>query len=231
MASVEEIKRVAAEIVAVEPRIDVLINNAGAHFESYSETQDGLESTIAVNHLAYFVLTLSLRPSLRRGSRVVNTASHLHRHTSFEKDNMDLRAGRHHGFWHGFDNYNRSKLYNVLFSRRLSQLWATSEGITVNCCHPGLIRSGFGSGQLGLFEPIFWLILQVLGRSVEAGGSVLTWLATSPQLDGVTGEYYNRFNLEAPSRDATSQANAALLWVKSLEWAKMHPNNVDRKIL
>lgn len=192
-----------------------------AHFGEYIETEDGLEMTIAVKHLAYFVFTLCLRGSLRRGTRVVNTSSHLHRGTRFEEQNLDLRKGKHHGLWHGFDNYNRSKLYNVLFTRYLSQLWATNEGITVNCFHPGLIRSGFGTGQLGFFEPIFWLLVQLFGRTSAAGGEVLTWLATSPELEGVTGQYYNRYNLEVPSADALSFNNAKLLWDKSLEWAKM----------
>jgi NAD(P)-dependent dehydrogenase (short-subunit alcohol dehydrogenase family) len=198
-----------------------------AHFASFTETEDKVESTIAVNHLAYFVLTLSLKPSLHRGSRVVNTSSHLHRSTRFERDNLDLRTGRHYGVLNGFDNYNRSKLYNVLFTRQLSQLWATSEGISVNCCHPGLIRSNIGDGQFGLFEPFFWLLVRAFGRTTKEGGDVLVWLATSTDLEGTTGQYYNRYNLEAPSRDAVDFENARILWKQSLEWSSM--DDVPRK--
>jgi NAD(P)-dependent dehydrogenase (short-subunit alcohol dehydrogenase family) len=170
-----------------------------------------------VNHLAYFILTLSLKPALGKGSRVVNTASHLHRSTKFE---ADLKKGKHFGLLHGFDNYNRSKLYNVLFTLHLARIWAP-EGIKVTCHHPGLIKSGLINGQFGIFEPLIWLLVQIFGRSADAGGQVITWLSTSHDVENISGAYYTRFKLQEPSADARSKANQELLWEQSLRWSNM----------
>lgn len=151
---------------------------------------------------------------------MVITSSELHRRGHFEPDNLDLRKGSHYGLSHLYENYNRSKLYNVIFALRLSQMWA-SEGITVNCLHPGIIRTGLGNGQWGLVEPILSFFAGAFGQSSASGGQVITFLAMSPTLENETGKYYNRYKLQEPSNEAKDESNASILWKTSLQWAHM----------
>jgi retinol dehydrogenase 12 len=140
LSTLAEMKRVGAAVAAAEPRIDVLINNAGALYTHRQVTADGLERTFATNHLAYFVLTAALRGSLAAAAaaRVVNTASGAHKGESL--DFADLQ------FAYGYDAriaYGRSKLANILFTRELARRLAGS-GVTANCLHPGFVATRFG---------------------------------------------------------------------------------------
>ena len=143
-------KRLAREIAAAEPRIDVLINNAGALFGSPQVTEDNLELTFAINHMAYFVLTLGLRERLFASSpaRIVNTASEAHRGCQLDFD--DLQSAN--GFF-GLKVYGRSKLCNILFTRELSRRWG-GKGITANCLHPGFVATRFGDGSGGFLSRV-----------------------------------------------------------------------------
>src|ERR1700676_620841 len=120
LSRISEMKRLAAEIAAAEPRIDVLINNAGAMFSSRQMTEDNLERTFAVNHMAYFVLTLGLRERLFTSSpsRVVNTASEAHTGRVLDFDDLQSAKG-----FAPLNVYGRSKLCNILFTRELSRRW------------------------------------------------------------------------------------------------------------
>src|SRR5260370_38977595 len=125
-------KRVAGEIAAAEPRIDVLINNSGAVFGPRQVTPDGLEMTFAVNHMAYFVVTLGLAERLQgtAGARVVNTSSDAHKHRRIDFD--DLQSARR---YRGFPVYGKSKLCNILFTRYLARRWRVPR-VTLNHLHP-----------------------------------------------------------------------------------------------
>jgi len=210
LSRISEMKRVAAEIAAAEPRIDLLINNAGALFGSRRLTEDGLERTFALNHMAYFVLTLGLRERLAASApaRVVNTASTMHRSAWLDFD--DLQNAR---FYNGVFAYARSKLANVLFTRELARRWA-STGVTVNCFHPGFTRTRFGN-QSGLF----WAPLLFIGKAFAIppawGASTLIHLATSPEVADVTGGYFVRRRLARPSRAAQDDETARRLWDES----------------
>src|SRR3954463_11330818 len=132
MSRIGEVRRVAGEIAAVEPRIDVLLNNAGAMFYDRQVTADGLERTFATNHMSYFVLTLALRPQLAAAapSRVVNTASDAHRGAKLDFDDLQCEKK-----YKAFTAYARSKLSNILFTRELARQFAGT-GITANSLHP-----------------------------------------------------------------------------------------------
>ena len=136
LSSIAATKQVAAEIAAAEPRIDVLINNAGALFNHRQLSPDGLEMTFAVNHMAYFVLTEGLRERLvtTPGARVVSTASGAHNGAKLDRD--DLQSAKSYS---GFAVYGRSKLCNILWTRELARRLAGT-GVTANCLHPGLRR-------------------------------------------------------------------------------------------
>src|SRR5208283_2212158 len=132
LSRISEMKRLAAEIAAAEPRIDVLINNAGAIFGSRHMTADDLELTFATNHMAYFVLTLGLQERLFASApaRVVNTASNAHQGRKLNFDDLQSRNG-----FSSIKVYGRSKLCNILFTRELSRRWV-GKGVTANCLHP-----------------------------------------------------------------------------------------------
>jgi NAD(P)-dependent dehydrogenase (short-subunit alcohol dehydrogenase family) len=207
LSRIAEMKRVAAEIAAAEPRIDRLINNAGAMFGGRQLTEDGLERSFAVNHMAYFVLAHGLRERLAAAApaRVVNTASTMHRIAWLDLD--DLQYAR---FYNGVFAYARSKLCNVLFTRELARRWAGT-GVTVNCFHPGFTRTRFGN-QSGLFWAPLVFVAKAFAIPPAWGARTLIHLATAPEVADVTGGYFVRRRLTRPSRAAEDDAMARRLW-------------------
>jgi NAD(P)-dependent dehydrogenase (short-subunit alcohol dehydrogenase family) len=207
LSRIAEMKRVAAEIAAAEPRVDLLINNAGALFGARRFTADGLERSFAVNHLAYFVLTHGLRERLRASApaRVVNTTSTMHRVAWLDFD--DLQYTR---LYNSVFAYARSKLCNVLFTRELARRWAGT-GVTANCFHPGFVRTRFGN-QSG----VFWAPLMFVGKAFAIppawGAKTLIHLATAPEVGDTTGGYFVRCRLARPSRTAEDETAARRLW-------------------
>jgi retinol dehydrogenase 12 len=154
LTRLSEMKRVAAQIADQEPRIDVLINNAGALFARRQLTQDGLEFTFALNHMAYYVLTEGLRERLlaSRPARIINTASNAHQDATLDFD--DLQSAKNFG---AMKAYSRSKLCNILFTRELARrLHGT--GVTANCLHPSFVATRFGDqsgGSISLARQVF----------------------------------------------------------------------------
>ena len=152
LSLIAETRRVGAEIAASEPRIDVLINNAGAIFSARRVTAEGLEMTFALNHMAYFVLTEALRHRLvgAAPARVVSTSSRgaFRRRMRLRRFAMRARS------YSGWRSYRRSKLANVLFTRELARRLAGA-GVTANCLHPGLVASRFrGGGRMARLFPL-----------------------------------------------------------------------------
>jgi NAD(P)-dependent dehydrogenase (short-subunit alcohol dehydrogenase family) len=206
LSRIAEMKRVAAEIAAAEPRIDLLINNAGALFGARRLTEDGLERSFAVNHVAYFVLAHGLRDRLLAAApaRVVNTASTMHRVGWLDFD--DLQYAR---FYNGVLAYSRSKLCNILFTRELARRWAGT-GVTVNCHHPGFVRTRFGNHS-GLMAPLVF-VAKAVAIPPAWGARTLVHLATAPEVADVTGGYFVRCRLTRPSRSAQDDDMARRLW-------------------
>lgn len=210
LASIAETRRVAAEIAAAEPRIDVLINNAGALFNRRQLSPDGLELTFAVNHMAYFVLTEGLKQTLLGSSpaRIVNTASSSHKGARLDFD--DLQSERAYS---GFKAYGRSKLCNILFTRELARRLKGSE-VTANCLHPGFVATRFGDRSGGLVQAL--LPIAKLGAvNPKKGAATLVYLASSPRVASMSGRYFYRKNPETPSAEALDDAAAARLWAES----------------
>src|SRR6202043_2269327 len=148
LARIPEMKRVAAEIAHKEPRIDDLINNAGAMFSSRRLTGDGLEYTFALNHMAYFVVTEGLRERLLAsgGARIINTASAAHQGATLDFD--DLQSAKS---FRAMRAYGRSKLCNILFTRQLARS-LQGTGVTANCLHPGFVATRFADESGGLIS-------------------------------------------------------------------------------
>jgi len=210
LADLGRTRRLAAEIAAAEPRIDVLINNAGALFGARRVTAEGLELTFATNHMAYFLLTLGLAERLRAAApaRVVNTASNAHRGTRL--DFADLQSA---GGYRGVEAYGRSKLANILFTSELARRWRGS-GVTVNCLHPGFVATRFGNGSGG------WIsyglrLAKLFAISPEKGAETIVHLAASPVVAEVSGAYFYQCRPAQPSAAAKDDAAAARLWRES----------------
>jgi NAD(P)-dependent dehydrogenase (short-subunit alcohol dehydrogenase family) len=209
-------KRVAKEIADSEPQIDVLINNAGAMFGSRRVTEDGLEKTFALNHLSYFTVTNILLDRLKAtpGARIVSTASGAHVGNKLNFD--DLQSEKSYS---PFAVYGRSKLMNNLFTRELTKRLAGT-GVTANCLHPGFVGTRFGDESGGLMS---WVIK--LGKNFaltpEQGAETIIYLASSDDVAGKSGGYYEKKQFTAPSRAAQSDADAKRLWDISAKIAGM----------
>ena len=217
LSRLNDMKRVAADISSAEPRIDVLVNNAGALFSYLNITEDGLERTFALNHVAYFVLTNALRKSLIAGApaRVINTSSAAHRGAKLDFHNLQSLQG-----YSGIYAYRRSKLYNILFTRELaSRLEGT--GVTVNSFHPGIVASRFGNESGGLVTPGFGLIKTLFGVSPKEGARTLLFLACSAEVKEITGKYFERRRQVRPSPEAENDDCARRLWGETARLAKL----------
>jgi len=210
LSRMAEIRRVAAEIASAEPRIDVLINNAGALFSARRVTPEGLEMTFALNHMAYFLLTHELRERLLAGApaRVINTTSDAHRRGRLDFD--DLQSARD---YRGLAVYGLSKLCNILYTRELARRWAGT-GVTVNSLHPGFVATRFGD-ESGGFLSYGIRLAKLFGLSSEKGAETLVYLASSPEVATISGGYFYKCQLARPTREAQDDAAARRLWAET----------------
>jgi NAD(P)-dependent dehydrogenase (short-subunit alcohol dehydrogenase family) len=216
LSRIAEMKRAAAEIAAAEPKIDVLINNAGALFNSRHVTEDGLELTFALNHMAYFVVTLGLTGQLRAAgaARVVSTSSDAHKGKRVDFDDLQTERG-----YRGFGAYGRSKLCNILFTRELARRWAGTP-MTANCLHPGFVATRFGDQSGGLM-PAFIRFAKLFALSPEKGAQTVVYLASSDEVAGVSGAYFVKCRQEQPTPEAQDDEAARRLWDESARLAGM----------
>ena len=212
LSSQQEVRRLAEDFKSRYPRLDVLVNNAGAIMLSRRESMDGIEMTFALNHLAYFLLTNLLLDVLKASApaRIVNVSSNSHESAELNFDDLQIRRR-----YRGFRAYSWSKLENILFSyERARRLDGT--GVTVNALHPGLVGTNFlaNNGALGRLLKI---AVGIVGMSPERGARTSIYLATSPEVETVTGRYYFQ-EREVPSSSASHDEDAARrLWQLSAE--------------
>jgi retinol dehydrogenase-12 len=213
LASLHEVRSAATDVLARCPRIDVLFNNAGVVKLQREVTVDGFEATFAVNHLAYFLFTGLLIDRLRvtDGARIVSTASDAHRFGG-PLDFDDLQAERR---YRSFGVYGRSKLANILWTRELGRRLAGS-GVTANCFHPGGVATRLGQTDALWTRIVGWLMPLVL-RTPEKGAATGVWLATAPELAGVSGRYFADQREKQPAKFAQDDAAAKRLWEVSEE--------------
>jgi NAD(P)-dependent dehydrogenase (short-subunit alcohol dehydrogenase family) len=214
LSRVQEMKRVAGEIATAESRIDVLVNNAGALFNSRQVTPDGLEMTFATNHMAYFVLTLGLAERLcgTPGARVVNTSSDAHKGARLDFD--DLQSAKR---YRGFPVYGRSKLCNILFTRELARRWS-DRGVTANCLHPGFVSTRFGDESGGVFPHVV-RAAKLFAISPEKGAETIIYLASSDAVTKLSGAYFYQSRLAEPTKEAQDDEAARRLWDESARLA------------
>ena len=207
LSSQQEIRRLAREFTERYSRLDVLVNNAGALFMSRRQSVDGIEMTFALNHLSYFLLTNLLLDMLEAcaPARIVNVASDAH-----EGATIDVAALQGTVGLFGMKAYGQSKLANVLFTYELARRLAGT-GVTVNTLHPGVVGSGFGMNN-GWLAALGMRLIHRFSLSPEEGAETSIYLATSPEVAGVTGKYFVKKS-PVPSSKATYDVDVARrLW-------------------
>ena len=216
LSRIDEMKRVGGEIAAAEPRIDVLINNAGALFGQRTVTPDGLEMTFAINHMSYFVVTEMLRNRLIASApaRVIHTSSDAHKRARL--DFSDLQSQNN---YRAFPVYGRSKLCNILFGRELARRLAGT-GVTSNSLHPGFVATRFGDASGGAMSRMIGLA-KMFALTPEKGAKTIVYLASSPDVASVTGEYFYKCRVAQPTREAQDDDAARRLWQESAKLAGM----------
>jgi NAD(P)-dependent dehydrogenase (short-subunit alcohol dehydrogenase family) len=212
LSSQREIRRLAAEFLATDRPLHVLINNAGAFNLRRTVTTDGIESTFAVNHLAYFLLTNLLLEHLQRSApaRIVNVASEAHRFGAL--DFGDLCNQRR---YRAMRVYGQSKLANILFTAELARRIAGS-AVTANSLHPGAVATGLGSNN-GAWARALIAGLRPFFRTPADGAATSVHLAAAAAVEGVSGRYFANCREKPPSRDAQDPEAARRLWEISAE--------------
>ena len=229
LSSQRSIRKVTEQILESCPKIDVLVNNAGALFDSFQKTEEGVEMTWAVNHLAPFLLTSLLLERLKESesARIINTASHGHKmiKKGFRFDNLN---GEH--LYRGFKKllggstirYAQTKLANILFTSELARRLERSN-ITVHCFDPGLVATNFNQNN-GMMAKATMALMNLFSRTPEKGADTLVWLAELKDTSNQNGQYFADRQQKAPTELATDKELARKLWSISEEQIQLSMN-------
>jgi NAD(P)-dependent dehydrogenase (short-subunit alcohol dehydrogenase family) len=210
LARLDQVRALAGRLNQTLDRIDVLINNAGLVLNERQVTPDGYEHVFAVNHLAPFLLTNLLRPKLTASApaRVITVSSDAHTAARLDLDDPNLEHG-----WSSWRSYSNSKLANILFTRELARR-LDGTGVTANCLHPGVVRTGFGRDARPLMR-VGITIARPFMLSPERGADTIVYLASSPDVAAKTGGYYVKREPREPSAAARDDGLARGLWETS----------------
>jgi NAD(P)-dependent dehydrogenase (short-subunit alcohol dehydrogenase family) len=218
LSSQSSIRQAAGYLRGRYPRLHVLINNAGVIPPRREVTVDGLEMQFAVNHLAYFLLTNLLLPQLQAGapSRIINVSSGAHTHATLDFDDLQAERG-----YQPKPVYSRSKLANILFTYELSRR-LTGTGVTANCLNPGVVATRMLADYMGV--PLAGAALaRTFGAKPEEGAQTSIYLASAPEVESVTGKYFERKQPIASSRASYDEAAARRLWEVSERLTGLSP--------
>ncbi len=207
-----EVRRLAEEFEERYDRLDVLVNNAGLVQSERTETSDGIETQLAVNHLAPFLLTNLLLDLLKKSapSRIITVSSDGHRWGKMDLD--DLQSKRR---YRAFPVYGMTKLANIMFTHELAER-LEGTGVTANTLHPGGVNTNFGNNNSGLTTLLFRAFKPFM-RSPEQGADTVIYLASSPEVEGMTGKYLADRKVKAPSDAAYDETTRKRLWEASEE--------------
>ena len=210
LAAQTEVRRLAEEFKERHDRLDVLVNNAGLVQSERTETPDGIETQLAVNHLAPFLLTNLLLDLLKKSapSRVVTVSSDGHRWGKMDLDDLQSRNR-----YRGMQVYGTTKLANILFTRELAGRLENT-GVTANAMHPGAVNTNFGNNQGGPMSLLFRAFKPFM-RTPEQGADTLIYLASSPEVEGMTGKYLADRKVKVASDAAYDETLQKKLWEAS----------------
>ncbi len=212
LASLDDIRNLAAEFLAGGRPLHVLFNNAGVVMLNREETVDGFEATFAINHLAYYLLTTLLLERMIESApaRIVSTASGAHAYSGGRLDFDDLQNRQNYAV---MKVYAKSKLANILFTRELARR-LEGTGVTANSFHPGFVGSDLAVNN-GVFAKMLMRGLRPFARSNEKGAETAIHLCTSPEVDGVSGQYFYNNKPKWPKSFAQNDEDALRLWEES----------------
>ncbi len=208
--SLAQVRSLATELQAAYPVIDVLVNNAGLVLPKRMTSEDGHEMTFAVNHLAPFLLTNLLLENIQAApaGRIINVSSTSHKSGTIHRDDLNLSPK-----YSAMQAYSQSKLANVLFTRELARRLG-GHGVTANALHPGVVATDFGRDFTGVVKILFrFFRLFFIGAAKGARTSI--YLASSTEVDGITGEYFDKCKVAKTAPLARDMDLAAWLWAES----------------
>lgn len=214
LSSIKDIKLLAKKLI--NEKLDILINNAGALYYSRNESVDKIEKTFALNHLSYFALTnlLLKYKVIKNGGRIINVASGAHRGVDIDFNNLEMSNN-----YNGWICYKKSKLCNILFTKKLSDL-ISKKNITVNCLHPGFVKTEFGKNNRGIVGLVIKFLMNFFAITVEEGAKTIIHLANNQDLKDITGKYFYKSKINQPSQFADNKSSADQLWDVSLKILK-----------
>jgi NAD(P)-dependent dehydrogenase (short-subunit alcohol dehydrogenase family) len=221
LSSLASVRAGASELLERCDRIDVLLNNAGVVLTDRRVTVDGLETTFVVNHLGHFLLTDLLLDRIKASApaRIVNVASTAHRGAGRGLDFDDLQSER---AYRGMQVYSKSKLANIYFTTELARRLAGT-GVTANCLHPGTVATGYGrDGDAHGFLSFGLKVIKPFILTPERGARTSIYLASSPEVAEVTGQYFARCRPARTSRLAKDHEAAVRLWEASEKLVAEH---------
>jgi NAD(P)-dependent dehydrogenase (short-subunit alcohol dehydrogenase family) len=223
LASQVEIRAVAEQFLARHAHLDVLVNNAGAFFLRRKLSVDGIEMTLAVNHLAYFLLTNLLLEALQASpsARVVNVSSGSHVHAQLDLNDLQMRK-----FYNPLNAYARSKLANILFSYELARRMAGTH-VTSNALSPGMVATEIWKKVNPWLTPLIYPLIRLIGQAPLQGAQTGIYLATFPEVEGVTGKYYADKRSIRSSPASYDQQLAKRLWEVSLKLVGLSDQKKD----
>jgi NAD(P)-dependent dehydrogenase (short-subunit alcohol dehydrogenase family) len=210
LASQAAVRHLADEVLTRYPRLDVLVNNAGAVFAKRQLSPDGIEMTWALNHLAPFLLTTLLLPRLEASgpARIITTSSAAHKNAHIPFDDLDSEHS-----YRPFGPYGETKLANILFTFELARRLVDTD-VTATCFHPGVVGTGFNRNN-GRLMGLAMRVITPFMRSPAEGADTLVWLVDSPEVEGMSGLYFVDRKVVAPSPAALDAETARRLWETS----------------
>ena len=211
LSSQRSIREFAAEFLEKYDKLDVLINNAGAYFQTRQESIDGIEQTFALNHMGYFLLTNLLLDLLKASApaRIVNVASGAHYRAVGDFENYQRTET-----YSGFGVYCESKLANVMHTYELARRIEGTD-VTVNSLHPGFVRTAFGRNNGRIIAAIMSVITRFAAINEDDGAKTTVYLASSPEVEGVSGKYFDEMKEKRSSKLSTDLAAQQQLWQMS----------------
>ena len=214
LSSIKQISLLAKKLMS--EKFDILINNAGALYFSRIDTIDNIEKTFALNHLSYFALTnlLLQNKNIKSCGRIINVASGAHKGVDIDINDLEMKKN-----YNGWVAYKKSKLCNILFTRKLSEFTSNMD-ITVNCLHPGFVKTEFGKNNMGFLGFVIKLLMNIFAIKVEDGAKTILHLVKSKDVKAITGKYFYKSKIIEPSSFAQNPKRADQLWDESIRILK-----------